>query len=236
MSDVKSYRTLLRGAAVAGAVALLSAATARPALAQGGGGGGSPWELIIIPILIHTGQSVSNQQQRKATKNQWLTVAAQRLEDIMRSELFREILGAVKEHRDLFEDHYAKMRDGSGGLISLGRARGTLKAQLEFYTMTLETAQLIASAEGLSEAEVAAVEAVVASIIEEAAGDADVLDAILGGGADAHVTDNGRLEVLDGIAGRIERHRGALAQLNRYLRYIGIQRAPAHGAVTELYD
>lgn len=207
-----------------GALLTLGAWRAEPVRAQG-------WEQIVIPILIHGSHSVSNVQQRKAAKKRWLTVAAQEAEDLLRSQLFREIIRFVRENRDLFEDVYERMREGILDADALGRVAAVLESHRQFGALAAETALLIDEAPFTAE-DVAVIQRTAGNIVDAATRDADLLREVLGGQTGAHLTDADRLDLLELVDEQITRHRDALIELNGYARYVGLQRTLAADDVT----
>ncbi len=188
------------------------------------------FEELLKPILIQTLRDSSNEEQRKGTKKRYLTLVAQQAEDILRSELFQEIVGFVEDNRDLFRDLYARMKGESSIAGALPRATKALTAQGELVVEAERLARQISEAEGFTATELEALASAVAEILAEAAGDVSVLTRAFAGELGAHVPDAEKLELLEHATVRLAGHSSAIRQLSRYVSFLSTQRSASAAA------
>lgn len=91
-------------------------------LAQGGGNGGGGTASQPDPIAIavaHIIKGQTNAEQRKLVRRHYLTLAAERVEEVLRTAAFRDIIAFVERNRDLFVRIYAAMQRARGSMATL---------------------------------------------------------------------------------------------------------------------
>ena len=219
-----------------------------PATAQGGetnpggdiGGGGEAASGDADPIAIaaaHILKGHTNNQQRKYIRTQYLTVAAQKAEDLLRSRAFKKILEFVEKNRDLFADIYDSFRQAKTFVKDGLRVRALLDVQRNLLLEFTRTGQLIQEADNFDDDEIQVLGNLVERVGENVTADFNLLNELFFEKSEAQLTDKERYEILGKIEARAEENLSVMTQFNRYIEYLNASRNNVRpSGIRELLD
>lgn len=183
-------------------------------------------------VAAHVLKGQSNAEQRKNIRKQWLINAAQELEDLLRTKAFREIISFVEKNRDLFADIYGALKQVKGSITLLRRAKDVALLQGELLVLFGESAEILVSVETFSEDEIRMLYAAVEAIVIDTEANFSLLTDAFAGLLDVSMADVEKLTLLTNVHQRLAKNRGAVLQLQRYIRFIDSNRrsSATHGA------
>ena len=191
--------------------------------AQDSGGDASQPDPIAIAVA-HVLKGQTNAEQRKAIRKQWLIVAAQELEDVLRTKAFAEIISFVQQNRDLFVDIYTAMKQVKGSITLVQKAKEVVVLQGDLLVLFGESADLLSSCETLSEEELRMLITAIDDIITNTEDNFYLLTGAFAGLFNVHMADTEKLELLTTVHQRLSQNRTALLQLQRYVRFMDVNR------------
>ncbi len=196
-----------------------------------GGDASQPDPIAIAAAHVLKGQT--NAEQRKAIRKQWLVVAAQELEDFLRTKAFTEIISFVQQNRDLFVDIYTAMKQVKGSITLVHKAREVVVLQGDLLVLLGESADLLSSVETLSEDELRMLITAIDGIITDTEDNFYLLTGAFEGLFNVHMDDTEKLELLSTVHQRLSHNRTAILQLQRYVRFMDSNRKSQSNQTTE---
>ena len=178
----------------------------------------------IAVVAAHILKGQTNNEQRKAIRLEWLTLAAQQAEDLLRTSAFQRIIEFVQKNHDLFEDIYAEMKRANSILASGKRVSRVVSLQRDLLIQFTKTARIIENTEHFTGDELRVFHITLDGMIEDTEDNFLLLKALFLSTTDANFTDMERYEVLETIENRLIKNVGAVNQLNRYINYLDTNR------------
>ena len=197
------------------------------------GSGTSPDPIAIVTAHILKGQT--NSEQRKTIRLEWLSVASQQAEDLLRTAAFQRIIEFIQKNHDLFASIYAGLKTANGAVATGKRVKDVFILQRTLLLRFADTGQLLTDTEYFTADELRHFTGVLDQIMEDTEANFQLIIALFRGGSDAQLTDLERFEVLKTIEQRLLQNVQAVSQLNRYITYLNTNRAVQRDGGLEMF-
>ena len=190
------------------------------------GGNSQPDPIAIVAAHILKGQT--NNEQRKAIRLEWLTIAAQQAEDLLRTSAFKRIVEFVDKNHKLFESIYAGLRTVNGAVASGKRVQSVASLQRRLVLRFADTGRLLVDTEYFTPDELRHFTGTLDKVMKDTEANFRLLVRLFWNPnttTGAQFTDMERMELLETIEARLESNLQAINQLNRYVTYLNTNRA-----------
>lgn len=197
------------------------------------GSGTSPDPIAIVAAHILRGQT--NAEQRKAIRLEWLSVAAQQAEDVLRTAAFQHVIEFIQKNHDLFQSVYAGLKTANGAVASGKRVRDVFNLQRTLLLRFADTGQLLSDTEYFTADELRHFTGALDLIIGDTEANFQLIVGLFRGGSAAALTDLERFEVLKTVEERLVKNVQAVSQLNRYLTYLNTNRGVQQDGGLEIF-
>ena len=197
------------------------------------GSGTSPDPIAIVTAHILKGQT--NAEQRKTIRLEWLSVASQQAEDVLRTAAFQRIIEFIQQNYDLFESIYAGLKTANSAVATGQRVKDVFNMQRTLLLRFADTGQLLSATEYFTADELHQFTGVLDQIIGDTEVNFQLLIALFRGGSEAKLTDLERFEVLKTVEQRLRKNVEAVGQLNRYITYLNTNRAVQRDGGLEMF-
>ena len=208
-----------------------------PTIDPGGGGtpdgSSSPDPIAIAAAHILKGQT--NNEQRRTIRLEWLTVAAQQAEDLLRNSAFQRIIEFVQKNHDLFESIYAGLKTANSYVATGKRVKSVVILQRNLLLEFAKTAELLNDTQYFTSDELRAFKGTLDEIIDDSEANFGLLVVIFKTTTNTKFTDLERFEVLDTIEQRLLDNVQAVSQLNRYITYLNTNRGVQLDGGTKIF-
>ena len=202
-----------------------SVAAARPVAAQDSGDQPQGDVDPIAVVAAHIAKGQTNNMQRRAIRREWLTLAAQEVEDFLRTEAFNNIIAFVQKNHELFRTVYAGLKTAKGVMATGKRVQSVIGLQRRLILQFTETAELLAGSRHFTAGELRSFTGTLDGVIRDTGANFDLLIKLFRQTTTASLSDMERFEVLRTVEQRLVKNLQAVTQLNRYIVYLDANRS-----------
>jgi hypothetical protein len=179
---------------------------------------------IIKEILIKIIKAIDLAVQKVQNKTIWLQNAQKALENTMSKLKLDEISGWVEKQRTLYKDYFEELQKVKNIIAYYQRIKDLTQKNILLVDAYKKAFALFKQDQHFTSAEIAYMEKVYSSILEQSAKNIDQIFIVINSFS-TQMSDAKRLEIIDGAAEQVDKNYADLVQFNTQNKLLSLHRA-----------